>query len=111
MTELKNAKLLANQDNRQHLIFNASITVNGALDYTGSGYYIYTDAFENAYKIFFNRIWVDTTIQSQSKGEIMEDDVFMLSPFFDFREKMNTKHGPTTSIAGNRSYLGLSVLK
>ncbi|MEN8201140.1 MAG: hypothetical protein ABFS28_01000 [Bacteroidota bacterium] len=85
MSELKKAKLLANQENRQHLIFNASITVNGAMDYLGSGYYIYTDAFDNAYKIFFNRIWVDTTIQSQSKGEIMEDDVFMLSPYFDFR--------------------------
>jgi 4-hydroxy-tetrahydrodipicolinate synthase len=34
-----------------------------------------------------------------------------ISLFFDFREKMNIKHGPSTGIAGNRSYLGLSVLK
>jgi 4-hydroxy-tetrahydrodipicolinate synthase len=34
-----------------------------------------------------------------------------ISLFFDFREKMNIKHGPTTAIAGNRSYMGLSVLK
>ena len=31
--------------------------------------------------------------------------------FFDFREKVNMKHGPTTAIAGNRSYIDLSVLK
>jgi len=85
MTELVNAKLLANQENRQHMIFDAELTVNGALDYTGSGYYNYTDAFNNAYLIYFNRIWVDTTIQSQSRGEITEEDLFMLSPFFDFK--------------------------
>jgi len=85
MTVLDSAKLLANKDNRQHMIFDASIHILGAMDYTGSGNYVYTDAFDNAYRIYFNRIWVDTSIQSQSKGVITEDDVFMLSPFFDFK--------------------------
>ena len=31
--------------------------------------------------------------------------------FFDFREKVNIKHGPTTALAGSRSYVDLSVLK
>jgi 4-hydroxy-tetrahydrodipicolinate synthase len=31
--------------------------------------------------------------------------------FFDFREKVNNKHGPTTAISGNRSYIDLSVIK
>ncbi len=85
MDVLENAKVLANQENRQHLIFDASVEVEGAMSYTGSGDYYYADAFGNAYKIHFNHIWVDTTTQSQSKGEIAEDDVFMLSPFFDFQ--------------------------
>jgi len=89
MSVLDSAKLLANQENRQHMIFDASISINGALDYTGSGSYIYKDAFGNAYKIRFSRIWVDTTIQSQSKGEVLEDDVFMLSPFFDFKGEVS----------------------
>jgi len=89
MTVLDSAKLLANQENRQHLIFDASIAVKGALDYTGSGSYIYNDAYGNAYKIHFNHIRVDTSIQSQSKGEIAEDDVFMLSPFFDFQGEVS----------------------
>ncbi len=31
--------------------------------------------------------------------------------FFDFRDRMNLKHGPTTALAGNRSYVDLCVLK
>ena len=31
--------------------------------------------------------------------------------FFDFREKVNIKHGPATALTGNRSYVDLSVLK
>ncbi len=85
MEVLENAKVLANRENRQHLIFNASVSVEGAMSYTGSGDYYYADAFGNAYKIHFNNIWVDTTIQSQSKGEIADVDSFMLSPFFDFQ--------------------------
>lgn len=85
MNLLTNAKILASQVNRQHLIYDASVAVAGALDYTGSGYYDYRDAFGNGYKIFFERIWVDTSIESRSKGIIPEDDPFMLSPYFDFQ--------------------------
>jgi 4-hydroxy-tetrahydrodipicolinate synthase len=31
--------------------------------------------------------------------------------FYDFRDRMNVKHGPTTALAGNRSYVDLCVLK
>lgn len=89
MSMLENAKVLANQENRQHLIFDATIDVEGAESYTGSGNYYYADAFGNAYKIHFNHIWVDTTTQSQSKGEISAEDVFMLSPFFDFQGEVS----------------------
>jgi hypothetical protein len=85
MELLTNAKILANQVNRQHLIYNASVAVEGAKDYTGSGFYDYKDAFGNSYKIFFERIWVDTSIQSRSNGVVAEDDPFMLSPYFDFQ--------------------------
>jgi len=85
MSLLENAKVLANQINRRHQIYNATIAINGAKDYNGTGYYNYQDAFGNSYQIYFDRIWVDTTIQSQSRGEVAEDDPFMLSPFFDFQ--------------------------
>ena len=85
MNLLTNAKVLANQVNRQHHIYDASVAVRGANDYTGSGYYEYRDAFGNSHKIFFERIWVDTTLQSRSIGNIASDDPFMLSPYFDFQ--------------------------
>lgn len=31
--------------------------------------------------------------------------------FFDFKTRMNVKHGPTTALTGNRSYVDLCVLK
>jgi hypothetical protein len=85
MNLLTNAKILASQDNRQHLIYDASVAVEGAKDYSGSGFYDYRDAFGNSYRIYFERIWVDTSIQSRSTGIIDEDDPFKLSPYFDFQ--------------------------
>jgi hypothetical protein len=85
MNLLTNAKVLANQYNRQHLVYDASIAVNGAKDYKGSGNYDYLDAFGNRHKVYFDRIWVDTTLQSRSAANVEEDDPFMLSPFFDFQ--------------------------
>ncbi len=85
MNLLENARLMANQENRQHNIYGANIAVQGAKEYTGSGYYDYKDAFGNSYAIFFSKIWVDTTGITVSLGTIEEEDPFMLSPFFDFK--------------------------
>ena len=85
MSLLNNAKVLANQVNRQYLIYDAAIAVNGARDYSGVGYYDYLDAFGNAYQLFFDKIWVDTSILSLATGNVAEDASFMLSPYFDFQ--------------------------
>lgn len=85
MAQFENAKILANQYNRQHLVYNASVGVSGAREYKGSGYYEYKDAYGNSYEIYFERIWVDTTLVSRSTGKVEADDPFMLSPFFDFQ--------------------------
>lgn len=89
MDLLENARILADQFNRRHLIYNASVAVLGAKDYTGSGNYDYRDAFGNSYKVHFERIWVDTTIQSNATGKVDADDRFMLSPYFDFQGDVN----------------------
>ena len=85
MSLLNNAKVLANQVNRQYLIYDAAIAVNGAREYSGVGYYDYLDAFGNAYQLFFDKIWVDTSILSLATGNVAEDASFMLSPYFDFQ--------------------------
>ncbi len=89
MKLLENAKVLASRLNRRHLIYEASIAVKGANDYEGTGYYDYKDAFGNAYAIYFERIFVDTTTESRSSGQIADDDRFMLSPYFDFQGEVS----------------------
>jgi hypothetical protein len=85
MSLLENAKVLANQENRQYQIYEASIAVKGAKDYSGSGYYDYLDAFGNSYQLYFDRIWVDTSLLTLARGEVEAEDPFMLSPYFDFQ--------------------------
>lgn len=85
MTTLENSKVLADKINRQYLIYDASIAVTGANDYNGSGYYDYLDAFGNSYPLYFDKVWVDTSILTMATGEVAEDSPFMLSPYFDFQ--------------------------
>lgn len=86
---LENARILASQENRQHKLYGATVAVQGALEYTGSAYYDYKDAFGNSHELYFHRIWVDTTLVTRSLGLVEEDDPFLLSPFFDFKGEVN----------------------
>ena len=56
MNLLNNAKILANQMDRQYLIYDADIAVNGANDYRGSGYYDYLDSGRSCGKRITSRI-------------------------------------------------------
>ncbi len=85
MDILLNARVLANQYNRQHMLYGATIAIEGAREYAGSAYYDYLDAFGNRYELFFGKIWVDTSLVTRSLGRVEAEDPFMLSPFFDFQ--------------------------
>lgn len=85
MSLLEDSKVLANKTNRQYQLYDASIAVNGAKEYSGSGYYDYLDAFGNSYQIYFDKIWTDTSVLTLAKGTVKEDSPFMLSPYFDFQ--------------------------
>ncbi|PID92489.1 MAG: hypothetical protein CSA96_02880 [Bacteroidetes bacterium] len=91
MKRLEKARVVASTTNRQYLIYDASIGVNGAKSYEGSGYYDYADAFGNSYQTYFSRIWVDTTLVTHATGYVPEDDPFMLSPWFDFKGELVMK--------------------
>jgi len=85
MSMLENSKVLANKINRQYQMYDASIAVSGAKEYSGSGYYDYLDAFGNSYQIYLDKIWTDTSILTLATGTVAEDSPFMLSPYFDFQ--------------------------
>lgn len=89
MNLLVNARVLADQYNRRHLFYGATIAIQGAKEYTGSAFYDYRDAFGNSYELFFNKIWVDTSLVTRSLGTVEAEDPFMLSPFFDFQGEVN----------------------
>jgi hypothetical protein len=91
MSLLNNAKVVANQVDRQYMIYDASIAINSANDYKGSGYYDYLDAFGNSYQLHFDKVWVDTSILTLATGNVAEDDPFMLSPYFDFQGDIQLK--------------------
>lgn len=91
MSMLENARVLANQLDRQYLIYDASIAVNSARDYKGSGNYDYLDAFGNAYQLHFDKIWVDTSILTLASANVKKDDPFMLSPYFDYHGEVQLR--------------------
>ncbi|MEZ5072287.1 MAG: hypothetical protein R2751_15320, partial [Bacteroidales bacterium] len=88
MQRLEKAKVLANQQNKQYLIYDASLSVNSAKEYSGAGFYDYHDAFGSSYQTYFSRIWVDTTLVTHATGDVPEEDPFMLSPYFDFKGEL-----------------------
>lgn len=93
---LKNARVMASQENRQHMLYGGTVAVQGALEYTGSAYYDYKDAFGNSHELYFHRIWVDTTLVTRSLGTVEADDPFLLSPFFDFQGEVKLFADKTT---------------
>lgn len=96
MDPLEKATLISNYVTQYHRIFNADMQVNGRYDYEGEGDIAYVDANKMEQIIHLSKIEVDTTRQTVGSGKILEEDGFMLSPFFtfagDFELSANEKH-------------------
>jgi len=82
---LEDAKILANKVQRQYLLYDASVAIDGAEDYSASANYDYYDAFGNAYQIHFDNVWADTSMLTLATGNVSKEAPFMLSPYFDFQ--------------------------
>ena len=83
MRPLQGAALLANTNTRYHRLYNVSAVINGRNDYSATGVYDYTDAFDKTQTIFFNRIAPDSLGNTFGLAHV-SDLGFSLSPFFDF---------------------------
>lgn len=81
---LKNAGIVANYVTEYHQLFNAEVEIRSRNDYSGSGEYNYVDENKKSSLIKFERIYVDTTLQTIATGEVPEEQNFMLSPNFEF---------------------------
>lgn len=84
MDALVNSTIVSNYVTQFHRIYNATLNINGRLDYDGEGDYTYVDENKNEQIIHIAELAVDTTLQTIGAGYIEEEDEFFLSPFFEF---------------------------
>lgn len=88
---LKNAKIIANNITKYHTIFNAKVDIKAKKKYQAEGDYIYRDENKLEQMIHFANISLDTTYQTYAKGEIKEEEKFMLSPHFEYKGGIELK--------------------
>lgn len=89
METLKEATVLSNYITKFHNIFNATIDINGRLDYEGEGDITYLDENKREQIIHLNKLYVDSTTNTRGEGMITESDEFSLSPYFEFQGKFS----------------------
>ena len=88
---LENAQILANNTTKYHTINNANVNIFGRKSYQANGYYDYIDEMENVQRIFFDKIAVDSAIQTYGQAYISDSINFSLSPFFDYYGNVSLK--------------------
>lgn len=84
MEPLEGAAIIANRTTRLHRISDASIQINGRLDYAGQGSYIYKDLNGTPFELLFTKVFVDATQQTRARGVVLSEDDFTLSPAFAY---------------------------
>lgn len=89
MQTLKETKIIANNTNRYHTIFNATTNIYGRKSYSSSGSYNYIDEDDKVQVIKFDVVSVDSTYQTYAKGKIGITEDFTLSPNFGYTGDVN----------------------
>ncbi len=84
---LYKAGVLVNRTTKYFTLFDATITINGRNNYTGSAFYNYIDELEEQQILYFSALGVDTNFQTIGTGEISEIDQFTLSPNYKYQGK------------------------
>jgi hypothetical protein len=85
MRTLHNALITANNTTKYHTIYNGSIDILGRKKYEGSGDYDYVDESKVKHHLHFEKITVDTAMQTVADGELSDSASFKLSPQFDYK--------------------------
>lgn len=84
MDPLAQSVIIANDVTRYHRIFDATVNIQGRLQYNGEGKILYKDLNDNEYPIHLHAIEVDSAFNTIAEGELKVHDEFMLSPAFQF---------------------------
>ncbi len=84
MQTLRRAIVIANVQSRFHQFYNADISVGSRRKYTGRGDYDYVERSGERNKVYFHKIYVDTSGQTVATGVVPDTANFILSPEFAF---------------------------
>lgn len=85
MRTLENARILADQVNRFHLMFNAIVTIEARNKYVAMADYHYKDENNRNELIHFDLVGVDDSLRTFARGVIAEEANFTLSPYFNYK--------------------------
>ena len=81
---MKHSQILANRENRYHLIYDADVILDGAKKYSGKGYIDYVDVDNKKQKIYLTEVAPDNRGVSVGKGFISDSVNFTLNSAFGF---------------------------
>ncbi len=88
MDSLVNSKIKANNTTRYHTFYNSTTYIYGKKDYMAHADYDYIDENRQKEKIHFDKIEVDSTVQTVAYGRIGVTQDFTLSPHFAYTGKV-----------------------
>jgi len=93
MERLDKARALANEDDRYHFFYNASLNVRSSKFFSGNATYDYVDEFGRVFPFRFSEVKVDTSIETRASGTIAAVDSFFIRPYFQYQGavKLNAK--------------------
>ncbi|MGM0496542.1 MAG: hypothetical protein ACQESJ_01350 [Bacteroidota bacterium] len=82
--KLEEAVILTDTADQYHRFFNAEVQIKSRYDYTANGDYEYIDKNDSSQIIYFEKIGVDSSVNTFAEGTITQPDSFKLSPNYAF---------------------------
>ncbi|MBI1837409.1 MAG: hypothetical protein HYR91_09110 [Flavobacteriia bacterium] len=98
MDPLTNAKIVANYITQYHKFIKCDLEITARRAYTGKGIYPYYDLDSMLTNFTMDRIFLDSTFQTEARGKIAEDAKFYLSKQFDYYGDVTVKAAIPTII-------------
>ena len=98
MDPLTNAKIVANYITQYHTFLKCDLSITARRMYSGKGIYPYYDRDSMLTNFTMDRIFLDSTEQTEARGKIAEDAKFYLSKQFDYYGDITVKAAIPTII-------------
>ena len=85
MRTLEDAKIVANNDSKFHLLYNAEANIFGRKNYNANADYDYIDEINRKQTLHFDVVAVDDSVRSYATGSVSDSSAFTLSPNFVYQ--------------------------